>query len=169
MTTPSKPRKRKTAPNGGTPTTSAPLGMASFMTRQRANEGQRLPLHTAEGVLTKHFLLVRGQDSDEAQRAMNQQVRNVAEVSQLPEDERADAAIDGICRLLAVLVKDWSFSDPELMPEGEALPCTFDNVVAFLREAPQIREQIDTLASKRGVFFRMQSAGLNSTPKSSLT
>lgn len=164
MTTPRKPRKK--APKGGT---AAPLGMSAFMTRQRANEGQRIDLHTAEGTLSNHFLVVQGIDSDAFQKAKAKQARVIAELASLPELEREERALDATCELLAVLVKDWSFSNPDLMPAGETYPCNLATVSQFLREAPQIREKIDELVSRRTVFFRMQSAGLKNTPAGSLT
>lgn len=167
-TTPRKPRK--TAPKGGKDTSAAPVGMEAFMTRQRANDGQRINLHTAEGSLSHHFLVVRGIDSDEFQKAKAKQTRIIAEIAALPEEEAEERALDATCNLLAVLVKDWSFSDPAAMPPGaETYPCTLENVSRFLREAPQIREKIDELVSRRTLFFRNQSAGLKITPADSLT
>lgn len=161
------PRKRKTAPKGGP---AAKVGMDAFQTRQRANDGQRINLHTPEGDLTGHFLIVRGIDSDEFQKAKARQTRRVAEIAALPEEEREEASLDAVCAFLAVLVKDWSFDKPELMPDGaELYECNADNVAKFLREAPQIREKIDELVSRRTLFFRMQSAGLKTTPADSLT
>lgn len=162
--------KRKTpttskAPKGET----APLGMEAFMTRKRANEGTRIDLHTAEGTLSRHFLIVQGVDSDDFQKAKAKQARIMAELVSLPEAERDERSLDALCDLLAVLVKDWSFSNPELMPAGEVYECNPGTVSQFLREAPQIREKIDEIASRRSVFFRLQSAGLKTTPADSLT
>ena len=167
MTTPRKPRKtaRKTAKAKP----AVPVGMEAFMTRQRANDGQRLPLYTPEGTETGHFLTVRGIDSDEFQKARARQTRIIAEIAALPEDEREERALAATVDLLAVLVKDWSFSDPDLMPSGTTYACTPENVSQFLREAPQIRERIDALVSQRRVFFRMQAGGLKNTPADSLT
>lgn len=147
----------------------APVGMDAFKTRSRANEGQRVELHTPEGTLSPHFLIVRGIDSDEFQKAKAKQARVIAELVAMPEGEREERALDATCDLLAVLVKDWSFSDPDLMPAGELYECNLANVSQFLREAPQIREKVDEMVSRRTVFFRMQSAGLKNTPADSLT
>jgi hypothetical protein len=158
------PTKRKKSTPATTP---APLGMDAFKTRSRANEGQRVELHTPEGNLSPHFLIVRGIDSDEFQKAKAKQARVIAELAAMPEGEREEKALDATCDLLAVLVKDWSFSNPDLMPAGEVYPCNLANVAQFLREAPQIREKVDEMVSRRTVFFRMQSGGLKITPADS--
>jgi len=155
------PAKTKPAP---------PVGMEAFMTRQRANDGQRIELQTPEGDKSPHFLIVRGIDSDEFQKAKSKQARVIGELVALPEEEREDAALEATCKFLAVLVKDWSFSDASIMPEGaELYPCNLENVARFLREAPQIREKIDELVSRRSLFFRNHSGALTNTRNASLT
>jgi hypothetical protein len=166
-------KDQTTTPKGGKTKTEAkaPLvGMDAFKTRDRANAGQRVELYTPEGNLSKHFLVVQGIDSDSFQRAKAKQARVIAElVAEKDEAKRDELLLDATCDLLAVLVKDWSFSDPALMPAGQAMECTVANVSQFLRDAPQIREKVDELASRRTVFFRMQSAALKSSPEDSLT
>lgn len=166
-------KDQTTTPKGGKRKTEAKpaiVGMDAFKTRDRANEGQRVELYTPEGKVSAHFLVVQGIDSDPFQRAKAKQSRVIAElIAEKDEDIRDARALDATCDLLAVLVKDWSFSDPALMPAGTAMECTVANVSQFLRDAPQIREKVDELASRRTVFFRMQSADLKNTPEDSLT
>lgn len=128
--------------------------MSAFLTRERANAGHKIPLHTPDGTLTDHWLVVRGVDSDEFTRTRNRHTRRVAEIAALPEEEREAAILDATLDLHAALVGDWSFT----------MPCTVENVKAFLREAPQIAAEVDRLASNRTFFFKTPSGGLMPTP-----
>ena len=40
------------------------MSMADFFTADEANEGEKLPLYTPDGVATSHYITVRGVDSD---------------------------------------------------------------------------------------------------------
>jgi hypothetical protein len=134
--------------------------MAEFATRDRANEGHTIPLHTPDGRLTKHWLRVRGVDSDEFIRARNRQNRKTAAIVGIEdEEEREEAILDATLELHCALVADWSFADPALMAD-KAKKCTPANVKAFLRTAPQIAAEIDRLASHRTFFFKMPSGSL---------
>lgn len=141
---------------------SLPLpGIAAFQTRARGNEGQKLPLTTAEGELTAHWLLVRSIDSD-AYQAASMEAAQLARETVGIADPKAQAAhaLDSICQTLAALVADWSFADRALVTdEANFLPCTPENVTAFLREAPQIRDMLDQFSRRRAAFYRRQRAG----------
>ena len=139
------------------------LPMESFFTRERANEGIDLPLALPDGTPTKHSIRIRGVDSDafraaEAEshrRVMNTKAKelatNPAAMSQLMADARLD--------VLGALVITWTFDQP---PSKE-------NVVKFLKQAPQIADMIDQLASRRALFFTKGSSPSSTTPASSST
>lgn len=123
--------------------------MESFFTRQVANEGVELPLFLP-GTTTPsgHWIRVRGVDSDEFRLAQDKSRREVAEIVQLPEPERSERRLAQQRNLIASLVMDWSFSKP----------CTFENVVEFLKEAPQIEDAINQVAARRSLFFKNGSS-----------
>lgn len=163
-------RRRKAAP----PANVVPLpvpGMDAFMTRAKANEGHRIPLHAADGKLTAHWVQVRGIDSDAFRQAETTQKRRLKEFMQIKDEGEREAAVaEGTLILQASLVADWSFADADIMAKGgnSAIPCTLENVVNFLREAPQIASKIDELASRRTFFFKTPTGSLMpSQPQSS--
>lgn len=149
--------KRKPRGTGkGTAPASLPLpSMDEFKTRERANVGHKIPLYTADGRLTGHFIVCRGVDSDSFQRAHAKQTRRLAEIAALDEAEREEAMIEAKVEMQAALVADWSFSDPALMGGDDKTHApTLENVRRFLRDAPQIGTELDKFASRRSLFFR---------------
>jgi hypothetical protein len=143
------------APDSAAPASPAAVVMEQFFTRQRANDGVELPFTLPDGTSTKHSLRIRGVDSDvfrlaeaESQRrileASHEFVNNKSKMAQTMADERT--------RVVASLIISWSFDRP----------LTTESAVAFLKEAPQIAEQIDQLATRRRLFFRLGS--VNSSP-----
>lgn len=137
----------ETRDNGSTP--SAVDEMAQFRTRGPANAGVKFPLQNAAGLLTEHWLLIRGVDSDEFRAADRIARRENVRVAAMDDVAARDKAFDEIRRkLIASLVAGWSFSKP----------CTPENIVEFLREAPQLEASIDTVATKRALFFANASA-----------
>lgn len=133
-----KSKGKQTSPELGKP------GMEEFLTRSRANEGVKIQLHTASGELTAHWLLIRGIDSDAFRKEQTRQARQIADIVQLPETEREAAYSTGKFEMLASLVAGWSF-------EKE---CTPEAIKEFLREAPQIADEVDRIASRRTFFFK---------------
>lgn len=128
------------------------MGMEAFYTRDKANEGQRLPLRSPDGKPTDHWLQVRHVWSDAFQAAEEASMREIQEriiaLGDKPDDgEVAKAKRDGTNRLLASLVSAWSFDEE----------CTPDNVAAFLAKAPQIAEQINRFAADAKRFFASES------------
>jgi hypothetical protein len=119
--------------------------MESFFTRGRANEGVKVPLYTPDGQLSKHWLVVRGVDSDAFNHAKTKQTRRIGQIASLPEEERDAEIKDATLEMISSLVASWSF-DRE---------CTLENIKAFLTEAPQIADKVDEFASKRSLFFQM--------------
>lgn len=134
------------------------IGMEAFYTRQKANEGIKLPLHLPSGEPTEHWLHIRGVDSDEFRLAEAESRRDALRVASIEDPrERAKAIDQAKIDLLAHLVIGWSF-DKE---------CTLEAVKEFLREAPQIADAIDRAASQRALFFGVKSSSSQDSPKPS--
>ncbi|CAM0070117.1 Tail assembly chaperone [Vibrio phage K251 g3] len=118
--------------------------MQEFFTRQKANEGKKIPLYLPDGKPSDHWLVVRGVDSDHFKQAETRGKRQAITIAKIEgADERAQAIRDTELTCIAALVADWSF-DQE---------CTEPNVVNFLREAPQIADMVNQVAAKRASFF----------------
>jgi hypothetical protein len=123
--------------------------MASFFTRPVANEGIEFPLVQPDGTKTKHWLRLRGIDSDEYRLADLDTKRRSVKIAAIEDEKKRDEAIYELTlHLCAVLVLSWSFDKP----------CTLDNVVAFLREAPQIASAIENVSGNRRLFFGIASS-----------
>lgn len=134
--------------------------MAAFFTRERANEGIELPLAFPDGTPSPHWIRIRGMDSDAFKAADASAKRRMFEIAGEPDKTKienflADAKVSSI----SALVISWSFPEP----------CTPEKVKEFLREAPQIADQIDRIASKRSLFFRKDSINSSPTPGPSST
>lgn len=134
--------------------------MKEFYTRQTANEGVQLPLYYPDGTLSEHWLKVRGVDSDHFRRAEAKAKRKAVEMAQIEDEQkRAEAVRETELECIAALVAGWSF------PEQ----ATTDNVVNFLREAPQIADMVNRFAARRAEFFgkKSTSSASGSSRKSS--
>lgn len=127
--------------------------MQDFFTRQKANDGVKFPLALPDGTVTEHWLLVRSIDSDAFRAAETNSLRQAMLLSkESTQQEREDIANSGKLLMIASLIADWSFSEP----------LTQESAVNFLREAPQIADEIDRTANKRSLFYKLDSS--NSTP-----
>lgn len=122
--------------------------MESFFTADKAAEGIRLPLTDPTGRPTDHWLHIIGVDCDEFKLADTAAKRRAVELSAIEDETERDKAIMEVTRnLTAKLVKGWSFDQP----------CTFENVVAFFKRAPQIQRAVDVAATSRRLFFKVES------------
>lgn len=132
------------------------MSMERFFTREAATAGKRIPLRTPDGKLTEEWLQVRSRLCDAFVAAQREAVQLVAATD---EAKRIGVAHDAKIKVLSVLVCGWSF-DKE---------CTQEAVIAFLREAPQIAEQINSFAGDDEAFFASGSDNFTNTsePKSS--
>lgn len=129
--------------------------MEEFYTRQRANEGNKLPLYYPDGTESEHYFIVRGIDSDHFRRAEFLSKRRAIEFAQIEDPvQRADAIRDEEYKCIAALVVSWSF-------EKE---CTEENVIAFLKEAPQIADSINKYSARRSLFFAKKSESSTNGP-----
>jgi len=141
--------------------------MTQFCTRPQANAGVHVQLKSPiTGQDTEHWLLVRGQDSDEfraeedaarrriqdAMAALPSDQRNVAKYVELTKAAKAEDKLLGAASLVAA----WSFAD---------VPCTRENVVEWLRDAPQVQDQIDMVAGDRALFLASAAPPSTDSPK----
>lgn len=133
-------------------------GMDAFFTREKANEGIQVPLYLPDGTKSEHWLQIRGVDSDHFRLAEADSKREAMRVAMIDDTlERAKAIAEVKLTLLSALVIGWSF-DKE---------CSVENIKEFFRQAPQIADAVDQVASKRTLFFGQRSSSLQSTPKAS--
>jgi hypothetical protein len=140
-----------------------------FLTRQKANAGVRLPLYDPKtGEQTDHWLLILGRDSDASRNAdlesRREMRKRLADVN--PKDKRAVEEVQKeidqeaparVVEQIATLVADWSWRDEE--------PCTRENVIAFLKDAPQVADAIDSFTSDRVSFFGAAAKTSSPSPK----
>lgn len=120
------------------------MGMESFYTRRKANEGIKVPLSLPGGAETEDYLIIRGIDSDafrdadtlaRSQALLIVEIENKAERVSLMKESRLD--------ILTSLIASWSFEEE----------CTPETVRTMLIEAPQIADAVDRVAAKRASFF----------------
>lgn len=126
-----------------------------FFTRQIANQGTKIALVRPDtGEETEHAVWIHGVDSDAYRKAGTEQNRAWMQLIATEGDKARDkiGTEEDKLKLTASLVFKWTFEKP----------CTQENVINFLREAPQIADAIDTLSSRRTLFFR--KALKDSTP-----
>jgi hypothetical protein len=131
------------------------MDMEQFYTRDKANEGIKIPLVTPDNKETEHWLLIRGADSDAFRDAENEAKRAIIRAAKDDEVKVADAAKEGALDLLAAVVKDWSFPQE----------CSGENIKEFLLKAPQIGDRIDKVLADRSFFFAVKSTGSSTTPE----
>lgn len=132
-------------------------GMDQFFTRDAANQGIELPLFYPGGGESGHWIRIRGVDSDEFRATEAAEERGLLSATVTEKRARTDAELEAsTIRLLASLVISWSF------PEA----CTRENVIRFLTNAPQIRDQINKIAAQRSRFLAAPSAISSDSPSS---
>lgn len=135
--------------------TPPPVGMDSFFTRESANQGIKLPLYTPDGTKTDHWVRILGIDSDVYRSVEHEERRKALTLRGKPSEEITQAMNESSDRILSSLVVEWSFDEP----------CTEENKLRFLREAPQIAEQINKFSGDRRLFFVNASSSLPTSPK----
>ncbi|AIM40550.1 hypothetical protein [Vibrio phage VpKK5] len=133
--------------------------MDQFFTRQNAEKGIKVPLLLPDGTPTAEFVVIRGVDSDIFRTRETQTMRKTAEAlaeleaeakekkRKVDPDTKSKVMDEIELELISVLVKDWSFP----------MECTLENVMDFLREAPQVRNLINTKAGARKDFFELNA------------
>jgi hypothetical protein len=118
--------------------------MGLFMTRDRAGKPRRVLLvDPATNKETSHWLDIRSSLSDEFQIMKERLIQEAPMVAALSEPARTEMKRTNQLRLRSALVAGWSFSQP----------CTEDNIVNFLREAPQLQPMVIEVADDAASFF----------------
>lgn len=141
--------------------TKTPLDAFNIATK--SEDGVKMPLRLPDGTPTEHFFVIRGGDSPtfrKAQARINREKVALLKVGNGKEMDPADRAMREASlqrNLVASLVAGWSFSDSEIMGEGNCIECTPEKVSAFLETAPQIQEEVDAFAGQRSNFFNKPS------------
>ena len=103
-----------------------------------------MPLYRPNGEVTEHYFTVRGVDSDKFRAAESKAKRKAIGIAQLDtEEERVEAIQETERECITALIADWSFDKP----------CTHKNVMAFLKEAPQIADAVNRFAARREGFM----------------
>lgn len=134
--------------------------MAAFFTRQKANEGIELPLAFPDGTPSPHLIRIRGVDSDAFKTADAAAKRRMFELASDPDKSKVEAfLVEARLDTISALVVSWTFDEP----------CTPENIRKLLKEAPQLADQIDRLATKRSLFFKKDSASSTPSPVQSST
>jgi hypothetical protein len=126
------------------------MNQNAFKTRSGANKGKRLNLLTPDNKPSEAWVDVLGVDSDAFTAASRAASRDlIAWIEDRGDTKETRASAEFVTftersklELRAKLVIAWSFEEP----------CTLDNVIAFLKEAPHVAQQIDEFASKRSQF-----------------
>lgn len=134
-------------------------GMTDFFTRETANEGLKVPLFLPDGRDSGHWLQIRGMESDEYRKANTESQRELMlkKVGEMSAAQRAAFLEESERKLIASLVISWS------LPEKMTKP----NLLKFLKEAPQIADQIDRVASDRRLFHSKKSISSSSSQTTS--
>lgn len=130
--------------------------MEEFFTQDNANEGAQIDLFRIDGTKSGHWLVILGTDSDmhhminaKARRALGVIEIEGGMIADLEERENflLGKQLEWEIKIIAALLKSWSF---EMEP-------THENKIDFLTKAPQIREQINKLATRRQLFIKAGS------------
>jgi hypothetical protein len=137
------------------------MKMAELFTREKAEDGIKIPIFTRTGEPTDQWLIVRGvlssqyrQASDEWERRW---MRSMVEETIDPKAERKPMRDPRP----ATLVKAWSLEDE----------CTPEAVAALMWEAPQIADVVMGVAADRKRFYGSAppSTSTGSEPNASST
>lgn len=132
-----------------------------FYTRQKANEGVKLPLCLPDGTPTDEYLVIRGVDSDQYRSAETSANYETLMLMQRERQGKKKPDLEARkkikLRLIASLVADWSLEEA----------CSEKNIMQLLKEAPQILEDIDHFANDRKGFFNKPSVASKTTPEQS--
>lgn len=122
----------------------AATDMDRFKTRDRAGRPVRVPLlDPGTNLPTEHWLEIRSSLSDEFQEMKHRLMQEAPMVAAMPEEASREARKVNQLRLRAALVAGWSFSQK----------ANEKNIVDFLREAPQVQQQVIDVADDAARFF----------------
>jgi hypothetical protein len=127
--------------------------MEEFFTKEAANEGIVIPLHLPTGGKSEHTITIYGVDSDEFYRALQIEKRKLSGIeiaaNNLEGEDRLeyinDKQRESEYAVLGHLIKDWTFE----------MECTMENKIHFVKNAPQIGEQINNISGDRKLFLAL--------------
>lgn len=126
------------------------MKLTDFYTRDRANQGERMPLALPDGTPTDQYLVIRGADSDTVRAAIDDFRRDLLRLSAVEDKaERTTGESQARIRLTSAMVAGWSFDEP----------FTDAALAELLREAPYIADQVQRFTEDRQRFFGKRSAG----------
>lgn len=131
--------------------------MEAFFTREKSNSGIDVPIPLPTGAPSGHTLRIRGTDSDAfktAEARANQKALRMRKENKTA-DELTEELIVSTRELVASLVISWTLKEA----------CTPDNVIKLFRNAPQIMEVVNVMATRRELFFNNGSPTFPDTPK----
>lgn len=129
--------------------------MKKFMIREQAQKSTRVHLvDPATSAITEDWVDVRSSLSDEFIDARNLLAGEASEWNPDKEARKRESK-ERQLRLKAALVAGWSFHEE----------CNEENVVTFLREAPQVGEMLLNVADDGSRFFAGPSTGSASGQK----
>lgn len=127
-----------------------PSTMDKYKTRSKvSNPVRQHLLDPTTQELTTDYLEIRSSLSDEFMDARDRSMQEVSEIDEQDPKKRKALVKEIQLRMSAALVAGWSFSEP----------CTEENVVEFLREAPQVRNLVNSVADDAQRFFNRPSGG----------
>lgn len=128
--------------------------MEEFYTRQKANEGVKLPLVFPDGSPSEEWVIIRHIQSDAFRETLEEDSRRKLIAMTAEDDEKLEEPITHI-DLLVSLISDWSFESK----------LTDANKKQLLTEAPQIADYIDKFATDKKRFFARPSKDSTSSSK----
>ena len=130
--------------------------MNKYKIRKQAQTPTKVPLFDpATGKETGDYLMIRSSLSDEFTAAREEALQSIQSMVEPNKDKRKAAVAELQLELKAALVSGWSFDEP----------FTEENVVNFLREAPQIQAMVMSVADDSARFFGKPSAVSSDGPK----
>lgn len=126
------------------------MSIEKYKIRDKAQKPTRVQLFDpATDTQTEDWIEVRSSLSDEFMEARDQAMQEAQSVSEQNPEKRKELIREIQLRMKASLVAGWSFD----------VPFTQEEVVAFLREAPQIQQMVMSVADDSARFFSKPSAG----------
>lgn len=115
--------------------------MSDFYTNKSAELGVKYYLYLPNGEKTDHYLIIKSINSKDYQRELSNYANKLLAMKMNGNVNGFDA-IEEKLKLAAKLVKDWSFSDE----------CNYDEVLRFLKNAPQVIDGIEAIANDLSLF-----------------
>lgn len=116
-----------------------------YRIRDKANVPKRIFLYDpATKEKTEDWLDVYSSLSDNFRAARDEAMQGAVELAAIADpEERKEKMADAMNVMFASLIADWSFD----------LPCTTENKAGFLRDAPQVKNMLQSTADSSEAFF----------------